>query len=201
MLATFFSLLLILTVYLNTEALAALAAFPHSSLLLSGTATVFLLILALFWISATSALQRAEKRIVPRVFDLFLSDWTLRLMLLALAAFTMLSYVLAIPHLAHAALGGGRLLLIWFILLAFAIEILHGVYRRILHYVNPTTALELLEKRALQAAAGGDIVETTEWMDSLYTLAIKAQRQADMRLSEEAVQRMFSILDRIVAGR
>ncbi|MCB1135986.1 MAG: hypothetical protein KDK78_06940 [Chlamydiia bacterium] len=200
MAATLISVVLAFLLVWNPPSLAALAAFDHSPLLFT-VGSVFLLILASYWVFATFALQRAEKRLIPRVIDLFRSDWLIRFAMLGLAIFVMLSFVAGIPNILASLVHPSTLMVVWILLLGLAIDAVHVIYNRVMKYVDPISSLDLLEQRALHAAKGGDEVTTAEWLDSLATLANKSLHSGDSTLAERAVSRMYSVLQELTDGR
>ena len=153
-------------------------------------ATLFLLIQFLIFILAWGPLQKIEQNTLPRLVQTFKHDLTLRYTNLFLVFFLLASYLIAIDAIFLGDFNVRTFLISGTLLLGIAVDMLHGLYKRVMEYLNPFEGVENYYRTAIQSIQGNREDETCDWIDALAETAIKSMSKNSFALSLLAVDKM-----------
>lgn len=161
-------------------------------------ASLFILMLPLIQAMSWSSLQRAEKLLTPRLFELKSQDKWLLFAKGWLILFPVLSFALAL--LGHVLEVPARLIAwsAWLFLLGVSLDVLQHLMNRIASYLNPYSVLDHFTHAAKTSIQNDRELELCDSADALSEMAIKSVQETGSALPMEVLGKMSEIFKRFM---
>lgn len=193
MLGTLVALLLALFFFFTPLGELTAASWTPIAIVMGGTAALLLILLAFMHIFSWSPLQKAEKNMSPRLLELvrrdnflkFSSGW---LIFFSLVSFNLLlvGYGLEIPNRTLTWLS-------WIVLFGISLDLLRAMWKRLMSYLNPYTALNHFSHAAKKSILNNRELELCDVLDSMSEMAVKALHYSGTALCIEILGRLQEI--------
>jgi len=157
-------------------------------LFLTGGTAVFLAATFLCAFALTP-LAYLEQTLIPNVMDGVRRDRWLHVGVYAISLWVLLSYACA-AFSGSVVDGHNRvgILLVWLVLLGFAIDLLQLMWRRISHFLHPAYAVNRFSNSAIHAIQNDRYPQLLADMDSLAEIGVRAVEKSKLALSTQTVQ-------------
>lgn len=179
MISTLVMLVVAVFLYLSGMSKAVIQNVILIDVLFISIPCVLLLVSAFAWISSWPSLQQGEQQLTPRISNLFLKDFSLRMARAMLLLFLIYSLT---GVLFVTLLGNDILLLIWLVLFGVALDSLHYLLRRISGYFDPFRVVVMFGHQANKSIQQGKEQELLNWIEALAEVGFKAVQRSNISL-------------------
>lgn len=187
MIGTFVAIILAIFLHFSEIGQEALPNVGYLGIILIITATVFLIFPALFLAMAWSPMQRAEQNATPRISELISKDFHIKVALIILILFPMISYVIAIDVLSLGIMNKNNSIPLWILLFGISIDALYHLVKRISAYFDPFQVVEFLVKNANTGIQEANEKKICSNIDAQSEVAIHALDRQSMSLSIQSI--------------
>lgn len=189
MIATFFSVFI--AVYLFLFPINDPSPVLAGILVLIGILFVFSQ--TMITVFAWTPLQAVSLQISPRVNETFIKDrsiivsYTLLILFLFFTLFTVLD--LLFVH----VLPANWLLISWVLFMGIAIDTLHHLLKRVMHYLDPLSIIKIFGEKSLESVRGMNPSEISDWINALSEAAVKGIFRNSTTLPIQAIGQLREI--------
>lgn len=198
MIGTLTSLILALLLLFTPLGQQLAASWNLIAIAILVAAGLFLLLLPFLQVMSWSSLQRAEKLLTPRLFELKSKDkWLLFdkgwLILFTVVSFAvaLLGHVLDVPVRSYV-------LSAWLFLFGVSLDALQHLLSRVSSYLNPYSVLDHFTHAAKTSIQNDRELELCDSADALSEMAIKSVQETGSALPMEVLGKMSEIFKRFM---
>jgi len=168
-------------------------AQPHVSLMIAAGGTAFLLIVPIINALFLGPFQRAEQNLTPRVMETISQDLPLIWGNIFLFAFPFLCYLLVAALFLFDNVSKVLLVAVWALAFGISLDILRGVIKRSMKFLNPFKIVERFVHAAKESIKNNKDSETWQWMDALADVAMKAIEKHSSTLLSDALNGLSQV--------
>ena len=191
MICTIVSIVLAL-ILVFAEKSGEVAVPANAGLIFIITGFAFILIPALVQIISLVPLQKAEKTITPRLFDLVKKDRLFLFSTIALFLFALVNFFFAYdPTPVHHDVT--ILFSIWLVLLGISLDLFLFIIKRISSYLNPYSIIQFFTQEAKKSIQAEEDTQLCLWIDDLTEIASKAIDEHSISLCSNVLDQMPAI--------
>ncbi|MCE5318609.1 MAG: hypothetical protein LLG04_14755 [Parachlamydia sp.] len=161
-------------------------------------ASLFILLPVLIQAISWSPLQRAEKLLTPRLFELKKQDKILLFDKAWLILFPLLSYSIALFGNVLEAPSRIFAWAAWLFLLGISLDVLQHLIKRVSSYLNPYAVLDHFSHVARTSIQNDRELEVCDSADALSEMAVKSIQESGSALPMEVLGKMSEIFKRFM---
>lgn len=172
-----------------------LTAFPYVAL---SIASAFLVVIAIVNGLSLGALQRAETKSSAGIIGIFRRDGQMLLIHGFILSWSLISLFLALTGPKVLGINQHWIVAGWLVLTGIALDLTMCLYRRVLLFVSPVSALQFVQQEALQDLQAGRDVEFCRRIDSLAETGLKAARHDGLSLCQAAIDSVRTTMQQAV---
>lgn len=157
----------------NTHLIAGFFAFVGGLVIVTlGLALTFI------W----SAIQRAEYKIAPRVFEILRKDMSLKASIVWLFGFSLISYAFSLDLLVFHLFQSKLILVIWIVLFGVSLDVFIHLIYGLSHFLSPFQIAEKLTQAANKSIREDEEGDLCDWIDALCELLLRSVERSSLAL-------------------
>lgn len=198
MIGTLTSLILALLLLFSPFGQMLASSWDNIAVAILVAASLFIVLLPLIQAMSWSSLQKAEKLLTPRLFELKAQDKWLLFAKGWLVLFPVLSFAVAL--LGHALVAPARTIALsaWLFLLGVSLDAVQHFLNRVASYLNPYSVLDHFTHSAKTSIQNDRELELCDSADALSEMAIKSVQESGSALPMGVLGKMSEIFKRFM---
>lgn len=172
--------------FFTPESLVLDKVYTILFLLTGGTTILFA---ALFInVQFLAPIQQLEQSLVPNLAKLLRKDMPLRLNRFILFGFPLFSYAVALTFAASPPDYKFHLVIIWFFLFGFALDLLRETWTRFLYFLSPSFLVDHFEAEAKEGIRNDKEDLLWESLDNLSEISLRSAEKSQLAISTQAIR-------------
>lgn len=171
----------------------AVTSFPYVAAVMVGA---FLLAFVLGNVLTSASLQTADRMAVPRIIEVFRRDRHIAIVHVYLLFWSLVSLWLAVATLSSMPYKTEWVIAVWLVLTGLALDLASYLYDRVLQYLNPFAALQMLNAQADREMQQGNDAELCSWIESTTDAGVWSLRREGASLANATVDSLRMIVQR-----
>lgn len=174
----------------------AMTSFPYVAVVM---VAAFLLAFGLGNVLTSASLQTADRNAVPRIIEVYRRDRRIAIIHACILFWALLSLWLAIVTLSSVPYKTEWVLAVWLVFTGLVLDLAGYLYDRVLQYLNPFAALQILYAQAEREIQQGNDAELCTWIESATDAGVWSLRREGASLANATVDRLRTIVQRYLS--
>lgn len=163
----------------------AIAYFPYVA---TAITAAFLVAFAMGNLLTATALQTAELRTTTGIVGLFRQDWQVWIIHGCILGWALLTLSLALVQPTQLTFHPGWVVAAWLVLTGVVLDLASHLYWRVLRFLNPFTALQIIQEQATRDIRAGRDIEFCQRVESLAETGLRASRIDGLSLCRASIE-------------